>query len=79
MGLFAAMLAAAVNGLALPLFLNHYLDAPPEKLSAVKPVVNYNTALNHAFDYVYTGASCLATLLPRLGIFRTIFWMKSRF
>src|SRR5882672_3468249 len=34
-GLFAVVIAAAVNGLALPLFANHYLDAPPVKMIAI--------------------------------------------
>jgi hypothetical protein len=70
-GLFAVVLAAAVNGLALPLFVTHYLDATPEKLSAIKPIINYNTSLNHAFDLVYTGAFCLAVALWSIAILKT--------
>jgi len=70
-GLFAVVCAAAVNGLALPLFVTHYIDAPEEKLAAIKPVLNYNTALNHAFDLVYIGAACIAVFLWSLAIFRT--------
>ncbi|HMH21046.1 MAG TPA: hypothetical protein VK563_04695 [Puia sp.] len=70
-GLFAVMLAATVNGLALPLYVNHYLGATPEKISAIKPVVTYNTTLNHALDLVYTGASCIAVLLWSIRILKT--------
>jgi len=70
-GMFAVMLAATINGMALPLFVNHYLDATPEKLSAIKPIIVYNTALNHAFDLIYTGGSCLAILFWSIAILKT--------
>jgi hypothetical protein len=60
LGLVAVMLAAATNGLVLPIFLQHYHDATPEKLEAIKPVLRYSFAVNHAFDYIYTFAFCLA-------------------
>ncbi|MEI9808365.1 MAG: hypothetical protein WDO16_11115 [Bacteroidota bacterium] len=71
-GLFAVMIAAATNGLALPLFVTHYMDATAEKLDMIKRVVVYNTSLNHAFDLIYTGASCLAVF------FWSIAMLKSR-
>jgi len=70
-GLFAVMLAAAVNGLALPLFLHNYTEVSPEQLNVIKPIVKYNVALNHAFDLIFTGASCLAAILWSLAIIGT--------
>jgi len=70
-GLFAVLIAATLNGLALPLFVNHYPEATPETISAIKPIAAYNTSLNHAFDLVYSGASCLAVLLWSIAILRT--------
>jgi hypothetical protein len=70
-GMFAVVLAAAINGLALPLFVSHYQDATPETINAIKPVLVYNTSLNHAFDLVYTGASCLAVLFWSIAILKT--------
>jgi hypothetical protein len=61
-GLVAAMGAAATNGLALPLFLQHYQDASPETLATVKIIVRYNFSLNHAFDYILLGALLLSIL-----------------
>jgi len=62
LGLVAVLLAAATNGLVLPIFLQHYHDATPEKLSSIKPILRYSFAVNHAFDYIYTFAFCLAIL-----------------
>lgn len=62
LGLTAIMLAAATNGLVLPIFLHHYKDAAADILSSLKPVLRYSSAVNHAFDYIYTGAFCVAIL-----------------
>jgi hypothetical protein len=71
LGLVAALLAAATNGLAMPIFLQHYKDAPPEALSAIEPILRYGYAVNHAFDYVYTGAFCVAIGCWSIAIWRT--------
>jgi len=70
-GLFAGMLAAAVNGLALPIFLAHFPDAGPEQITTIKPIVSYNAALNHAFDFIFMGACCVSTMLWSIAILRT--------
>jgi hypothetical protein len=70
-GMFAVLLAASVNGLVLPLFVNRYQNATPETISAIKLIVVYNTSLNKAFDLIYTGASCLAILLWSIAILKT--------
>jgi hypothetical protein len=62
LSLLAIMLAAATNGLILPIFLQHYHDATPETLASIKPILGYSFAVNHAFDYIYTFAFCLAIL-----------------
>lgn len=71
LGLIAAMLAGAANGLALPIFLQHYKDATPEALNAIDPILRYGFAVNHAFDYVYTGAFCVAIGCWSIAILRT--------
>jgi hypothetical protein len=71
LGLFAVLLAATINGLALPLYANHYIDATPEKIVAIKPVIIYNGILNHAFDLVYIAASAIAILLWSITIVKT--------
>jgi hypothetical protein len=67
-GLIAVMCAGAINGLVLPMFLQHYADASPEALEGILPIVRYNLSLNHAFDYIYMGASCLAVFLWSIAI-----------
>lgn len=61
-GLVAGMSAAAINGLALPLFLLNYQDATVAASAAIMPILRYSLALNHAFDYIYLGSVCLSTL-----------------
>ena len=70
-GLLAAMLAAATNGLVLPIFLQHYKDATPEAIAAIKPVMRYSFAVNLAFDYIYTVAFGLAILVWSITILLT--------
>lgn len=70
-GLVAVMGAAATNGLALPIFVQHYEGASTETIEAIRPVMRYNFALNHAFDYIFMGAMCLAIFFWSIAIFRT--------
>lgn len=60
LGMVAVLIAGATNGLVLPIFLQHYKDASPEDVAAIKPILRYSFAVNQAFDYVYTAAFCLA-------------------
>lgn len=62
-GLFAVLLAAAVNGLALPLFIGHYQETTPEMANSLSLLLSYNMALNHAFDYIFIGGVCIAISL----------------
>jgi len=71
MGIIAAMIAAATNGIILPVFLQHYKDASPEVIASIKPVWRYSFAINSAFDYIYTFAFCLAILLWSILIIHT--------
>jgi hypothetical protein len=70
-GLLAAMLAATTNGLVLPIFLQHYREATPDGIAAIKPMMRYSAAVNHAFDYMYTVAFCLAILCWSISIIIT--------
>jgi len=70
-GLVAVMMAAATNGLVLPVFIEKYADAPAEVVESIKPFLKYNISVNHAFDYIYTGAFCLAMLFWSIAILRT--------
>jgi hypothetical protein len=70
-GLIAAMGAAMVNGLALPLFLERYKDAPADVLENIKPILKYGASLNHGFDYIFIGALCLSILLWSIAVLQT--------
>ncbi len=70
-GLMAAVAAAAINGLALPLFVKRYSDASAATLEAIRPILHYGSALNHAFDFILIGAVCLAVLLWSIAVIVT--------
>ncbi|MEL6923235.1 MAG: hypothetical protein AAFO94_04240 [Bacteroidota bacterium] len=70
-GLIAAMAAAALNGLAQPMFALRYEGVDEATLAAIRPIFYYNMALNHAFDYVLIAAMFLSTFLWSLAMLRT--------
>ena len=69
--LVAVMLAAATNGLVLPIFIRKYQDASPDMIESIQPLLRYNFAVNNAFDYIYTGGFCLAILFWSVGILQS--------
>ena len=71
LGLVAVMIAAAANGLVMPLFIQTYKDASVETIALIKPVLRYSFSVNHAFDYIYTGAFCLAIMCWSITILYT--------
>jgi hypothetical protein len=71
LGLMAALLAAGTNGLAIPIYLQHYKDASPQTISTITPILQFGFAINHAFDYVYTGAFSVAILCWSIAILMT--------
>ncbi len=71
LGLIAALLAAGTNGLVIPIYLQHYKDASPQTISNIIPILQYGFAVNHAFDYVYTGAFSIAILCWSTAILMT--------
>lgn len=62
-GLTAGMLAGAINGLALPVFINRFADADAAMVETLKPLLKYGMSLNHAFDYILIGMFCISVLL----------------
>ena len=70
-GLGAAIVAAAANGLALPFFVGRFESADAETLETVKVVLSYNFSLNHAFDYILIGGICEAFLLWSVVMIKT--------
>jgi hypothetical protein len=59
-GLVAVLIAAATNGIVLPVFLRGYAGATQETTGSLQPILRYGFSINEAFDYIYTGAFCLA-------------------
>ena len=70
-GLGAAILAAAVNGLALPFFIQGYENADTQTHKLIDIVLSYNFSLNHAFDYILIGGICEAFLLWSIVMIKT--------
>lgn len=69
--LMAVMIAAALNGLVLPFFIQGYRDASAEVLESIRPILHFNFALNLAFDYIFIVGICLAILLWSIAIIHT--------
>ena len=67
-GLLAAMIAAAINGLALPFYvLQHAQDVEPN-LSTIKLILNYGSNLNKSMDYIFIVGSSLSMALSKKWI-----------
>jgi len=64
------MIAAALNGLALPFFLAN-LEPSEASTDMAKQILWYNMSLNHGFDYIYIGGSCVAVILYSLAVIKT--------
>lgn len=67
-GLFAVMLAALFNGLALPYFLDQYSANLEQNMTTIKPIVNYGFAINKALDYVFIVSFCVVISIYSLII-----------
>lgn len=71
LGLIAGMIAATVNGLALPIYIQNYKDTSPGIAASIKPILRNNISINQAFDFVFIGAICLSTLFWSIAIVLT--------
>ncbi|MEL7001506.1 MAG: hypothetical protein AAFN93_02095 [Bacteroidota bacterium] len=70
MSLLGAMLAASINGLALPFFVDHYGEANADTINAIHPVLEYSFALNKAMTIIYIVGSCLSVSLWSMAIIK---------
>ena len=70
-GLTAGMLAAAINGLTLPIFINRFADADAAMVETLRPILKYGMSLNHAFDYILIGMFCISVLLWSIEMVKT--------
>lgn len=71
MGLISGMCAAAINGLALPIYVNYYKDATAELIETIRHPLRYGSSLNLAFDYIFIGAVCIAVTLWSIVVLQT--------
>jgi len=71
MGLIAGMVAATINGLALPLFIGNFKEVSLDTTASIKSILKNNIAINQAFDFVFIGAICLSTLFWSIAIILT--------
>jgi hypothetical protein len=67
----AGVLAAAINGLALPIFVMENAVVGKQDLATVRIVLRSFIAFNHAFDYILIGGLCLSTLFWSLRILQS--------
>ncbi|HEY0039822.1 MAG TPA: hypothetical protein VGB71_04115 [Flavisolibacter sp.] len=67
-GLLAGMIAATINGLALPIYIEHYKEASEEVVASLQPILRNNIALNQAFDFVFLGAVSVSILFWSMSI-----------
>jgi hypothetical protein len=71
LGLIAVLLAATVNGIVMPLFLQHFESVDAENITLIKPILEYGFSINHAFDYIYSVSFILAILCWSVAIICT--------
>lgn len=76
LGLFAVMIAGAINGLAVPFFVENLGGASADKNETAQLILSYGFSLNQAFDYIFIGAICEALLLWSIAIFKTQLFPK---
>ncbi len=68
LGLIAVMIAAAVNGIVVPFFVDNLKGASPEKIQTAEMILSFGFSLNQAFDYIFVGGICQAFLLWSIAI-----------
>ena len=72
----AAMIAGAINGLTLPLFLSHSTEAIQSQPELVQSIVRYGAAINQPMDYVFIISILLAMGIWSVLILRTAVFPK---
>lgn len=70
-GLFAVMMAAALNGLVLMQFVASYAEASPEVIATLKPIFRYNHVFNLANDYIFMTGVGVSTLFWSIATVKT--------
>lgn len=62
-GFFAGIIAAAINGLVLPILLLKTDLSIPSQVERVRSMFWYSSAVNHAFDFIFIGFILIALLI----------------
>ena len=62
------ILAATVNGLVLPVFVEKYATSDKETIDIVKVILGYNHTLNQSFDWIFIASASVSTLLWSVAI-----------
>jgi hypothetical protein len=70
LSLIAGMIAAAINGIALPLFVRK-MNTTSGFTDSMDIIFRYGLSLNHAFDYIYIGGISLAVFCWSAAILQT--------
>lgn len=60
-GMIAAVFAAALNGIVLPIFLERMNEIAESKNLFTNTFITYNTTLNNVFDYIFIACTCLSS------------------
>lgn len=71
LGAIAAMCAAVLNGLALPVFVQRHAGSDAATLEVVRLILGYNHALNASFARVFMAATAAAVLFWSIAIVTT--------
>lgn len=74
-GLVAVMIAAALNGLILPIFLERNVESISEQKEVITLILSYNFSCNQAMDYIFISACCFSISIYSYLMIRT----KNRF
>ena len=70
-GLFAVLIAAALNGLALPFFVNGLKNADAKTLEEAGLILRYGFAINQAFDVIFIIFLSAAVIIWSVAILRS--------
>ena len=64
------MIAAALNGIVVPFFVDHLKGVSPEKIGTAEMILSFGFSVNQAFDYIFVGGTCEAFLLWSIAIIK---------
>lgn len=71
----AGIIAAAINGLATPMFVDRIQGLPDDQSDIVRLILKASLSLNNAFDFIFLVTSCFAIFVWSVLILRVSgFW-----